>query len=88
MAMADLAGVKAFYKWRSYRKYSSQQLIDCTYKRYKYYHRRFPNLKMNNACQGGLLHYNSLYAASNGLLLDRDYPFKGENQYCQTNKVG
>lgn len=33
--MADLMGTKAYYKWGSYRKYSVQQLVDCTYRKYR-----------------------------------------------------
>ena len=59
--LADLAGTKAYKKWGKYTKYSAQQLIDCTYKRYKGIN--------NKGCNGGFTYISSLYAITNGLAL-------------------
>ena len=56
MTVADLVGTKAFLKWGKYKKYSSQQLVDCTYRKYgvpgysKY---------LNSGCNGGLSFVNT-----------------------------
>ena len=76
--MADLVGARAYYRWGSYRKYSTQQLVDCTYKKYYYGY-------LNSGCDGGLTYYNAWYAVTNGLTLESNYPYRTSNGYCRIN---
>lgn len=54
---------------------SEQQLVDCS--------------KKNNGCNGGLMHLAYDYIINNqGMLSNRDYIYKAEDQPCQINRNG
>ena len=57
--IADLVGTKAFNRWGYYVKYSPQQMLDCTYRKYG---------SLNYGCGGANNKKNQIYAVSNGLV--------------------
>ena len=74
--IADLAGTKAYVKYGQYMRFSTQQLVDCTYKKYK----NPPYSDANYACNGGYNYLNAKYVATNGLMPEFFYPYMDKTQ--------
>merc|ERR1719262_1297577 len=53
--------------------FSEQELVDC-------------DTHFDHGCQGGLMDYAFQFVMKNGLDTEKDYPYKGVQGYCDTNK--
>lgn len=81
-SIESLYGIKYNLKNNKLKKFSEQQIVDCSY--YSYYNATTQTYA-NLGCDGGYLYYSFYYILKQGLGLLSSYPFVGSPKSCKYN---
>ncbi len=76
----SIYGIKNNLKNSKLKKFSEQQLLDCTY--YAFYNST-TKLTANLGCNGGYMYYSFFYLTSKSIQSLKSYPYVGEVKSCK-----
>ena len=76
----SIYGIKNKLKNSNLKKFSEQQILDCTY--YAFYNST-TKLSANLGCDGGYMYYSFYYLTSKSLEPLNSYPYAGKVQSCK-----